>query len=89
MKPIAVVDDVEDAGHVDLAATLDLALHDALDEVVLAQPVGVGDLQITADPHQLVDVLAVEFVDIHERGFSNLSWNSVGWWRETAASACS
>ena len=88
-EAVAVIDDVEDAGHVLLAATLGLALHDALDELVLGQTVGVGDLQITADAHQLVDVLAVEFLDIHERGFSNLSWGPVGWWRETAASACS
>ena len=68
-EAVAVLDDVEDAGHVLLAATLDLALHDALDELVLGQTVGVGDLQVTADAHQLVDILAVEFLDIHETWF--------------------
>ena len=49
----AVVDDVEDAGRVDLSAALDLALEDPLDEVVLAHLGRVGDVQVAADLDEL------------------------------------
>ena len=64
-KPIAVVDDVEDAHGVCLAGALDLALQDALDEIVLAHLGGVVDLQLGTDLDQLVEVLGLEFVDVH------------------------
>src|SRR3990172_6979478 len=64
-EAVAVVDDVEDAGHVDRATTLDLALQDALDQVVLAHLGRVGEAQLAADMDQLVEVLALEFVDVH------------------------
>ena len=68
-EAVAIVDDVEDAGDVLLAAALALALHDALDELLLAQPVGAGDLQVAADADELIDVLAIEFLDIHGTWF--------------------
>ena len=61
----AVVDDVEDAGGVGLSAALDLALEDPLDQVVLAHLACVGDVKSPTDLDQLVEVLALEFVDIH------------------------
>ena len=56
-EAVAVVDDIEDAGHEDLAALLDLALHDPLDEIVLAHGLGVVDVEVAADLDQLVEVL--------------------------------
>ena len=64
-EAVAVVDDVEDAGGVRLAAALDLALEDFVDQVVLAHVARISDVQIAADLDQLVEVLVVEFVDIH------------------------
>ena len=64
-EAVAVVDDVEDAGRVDLAAALDLALEDVLDEVVLAHLARVVDLELAADLDELVEVLGLEFVDVH------------------------
>ena len=56
-EAVAVVDDVEDAGRVDLAAALDLALEDLLDEVVLAHLPRVVDVEVGADLDELVEVL--------------------------------
>ena len=50
---------------VDLAGALDLALEDALDEIVLAHLAGVVDLEVGADLDELLEVLALEFVDVH------------------------
>ena len=61
----ALVDDVEDAGRVVLAGALGLALEDLVDEVVLAHLAGVGDFEVAADLDEFLDVLALEFVDVH------------------------
>ena len=61
----AILDDVQDAGGELLAAALDLALEDPLDEGVLAHVVGARDLQVAADLDQLADVLALQLIDVH------------------------
>ena len=64
-EAVAIVDDVEDAHDVDLARPLDLALDDALDEIVLAHLARVIDIEVSADLDELTEVLGFEFVDIH------------------------
>jgi adenylate kinase family enzyme len=48
-----------------LAAALDLPLEDALDEVVLAHLACAVQVEVAADLDQFLDVLALEFVDVH------------------------
>ena len=82
-EPVALVDDVEDAGHVGLPEPLGLDLEDRVDEVVAALDVGRLDLELLrrgaelggahvaqlgrADLRAFVDA-AVELVDLGEAG---------------------
>ena len=64
-EAIAVLDEVEDAGGVALALLLGLALHDLLDELFPRHAIGVGHVEVATDPGELVDVLLLEFLDVH------------------------